>query len=106
MFFAYRIPKDQESDFNYLTLVIPVDSTLERPFKTAIIRIRQYLMKNAATSSIMIEMIDYRAIHGLQTGRLGRINRDLEAIVEAYDEASDIAINEIAKAKRAGFASS
>jgi hypothetical protein len=94
-FFAYRVPNNaslDEPEEAFLTLVVTVNTGVPVTFVAPIIQIRQYLKTQEETRDIFIELIDYRAMDGLFT--LPICPKDT-AILEAWDQVSNIAETEI-----------
>ncbi|KAH9865473.1 hypothetical protein J1614_009057 [Plenodomus biglobosus] len=94
-YFAFRVPRDADSESNYLTLVVLIDTSRPNMFRRGVMDIRRYFRKNDATSAIIIELLDYRATRGLITLP---VNHTHEAILRAYDEVREIIIAEITNA--------
>jgi hypothetical protein len=95
IFFAYRVPNDASYDEPieaFLTVVATVNTAVPSTFVAPIIQLRQYLKTQEETRDIFIELIDYRAIHGLFTFP---IRHKETAILESWDQVSNIAETEI-----------
>jgi hypothetical protein len=93
--FAYRVPNDASYDEPieaFLTFVATVNTAVPVTFVAPIIQLRQYLKTQEETRDISIELIDYRAIYGLFTFP---IRHEETAILEAWDQVSNIAETEI-----------
>jgi hypothetical protein len=94
-FFAYRVPNDASYDEPieaFLTFVAAVNTAVPVTFVAPIIQLRQYMKTHEETRDIFIELIDYRAIYGLSTSP---IRHEETAILEAWDQVSNIAETEI-----------
>ncbi|KAI8943630.1 hypothetical protein NX059_001615 [Plenodomus lindquistii] len=57
---------------------------------------RQYLVKHDATSTLMMEALDYRALDGLVSLPVKYYQTD---VLDAYDEASNIVYEEMTRAQ-------
>jgi hypothetical protein len=100
VYFAYRIPRyaNPEEHHNFLTLVITADTTTNFTIRLAVVQIRQHLKKFEDTSNVAIEVLDFRAVDGLNTFPIHFTER---IILEEWPRVLEQVISELDRRKAA-----
>ncbi|KAJ4989089.1 hypothetical protein SVAN01_05351 [Stagonosporopsis vannaccii] len=96
IYFAFRVPVVQQAGEGYHTLVVTTDLSNDPILYSLIIQIRKYLQQYAQNQEIAIEIIDYRAVHGLFTFAIPPSEAHL---LDVWQSVFDIALEEIHRRK-------
>ncbi|KAH6644204.1 hypothetical protein C7974DRAFT_16474 [Boeremia exigua] len=94
IYFAYRVPEVQQEDEKYHTLVLTTDLSKDPLLYSLIIHIRKFLQQDSRHQEISIEIIDYRAVHGLFSFAIPPSELHL---MEVWHPVFDAALEEIHK---------